>query len=282
MKLGQTINRSQRSPGGIVGQTKTESYFLEWELVYHEIITYSNCYSDLTKSKTRTGPALHHELTGRISKQQSEEVIKVRKFITEWGNPYETSRPTPLHDITSGLVVPKEHSKLLLKYFDGGKQQCKLFCDERYVKKSYKLCGTIRKVNIPKFDYKYKKQKFLKPTAKKLGDAQKHIDVARARGILTKEILCSRKQKSFWGRFDSNNRKKWLSERTGETPYFFDYNFTSESQLRTAVIVAFMSLIRRYPASKLKTFNNLFSIATNSILHAPCVDEIDIVYDSYL
>lgn len=78
----------------------------------------------------------------------------------------------------------------MLKYFDGGKQQCKLFCDERYVKKSYKLCGTIRKVNIPKFDYKYKKQKFLKPTAKKLGDAQKHLDVARARGILTKKKLC--------------------------------------------------------------------------------------------
>ena len=83
MKLGQTINRSERSPGGIVSQTKTESYFSEWELVYHEIIASSNCYGDLTKSKTRTDPTLHHELTGRISKQQSEEMIKVRKFITE-------------------------------------------------------------------------------------------------------------------------------------------------------------------------------------------------------
>ena len=60
-----------------------------------------------------------------------------------------------------------------------------------------------------------------------------------------------------------------------------DYNFTSESQLRTAVVVDFMSQIRRYPTSKLKTFNDLFSIATYSILHAPCVKEI-VVYDSYL
>ena len=30
----------------------------------------------------------------------------------------------------------------------------------------------------------------LKPTVKKLGDAQKHIDVARVTGISTKESLC--------------------------------------------------------------------------------------------
>ena len=50
--LEQTINRSQKSSRGIVGQTKTESYVSEWKLVYHEILAISNCYSDLTKSKT--------------------------------------------------------------------------------------------------------------------------------------------------------------------------------------------------------------------------------------
>ena len=56
---------------------------------------------------------LHSELTGRISKQLSEEINKVREFITERGNPYEASRPTSLDKITSGAVVPKEHSKLM-------------------------------------------------------------------------------------------------------------------------------------------------------------------------
>ena len=56
MKLEQTINRSQKSAGGILGQRKADSYVCEWELVYHEILAISNCYSDLTKSKTRTGP----------------------------------------------------------------------------------------------------------------------------------------------------------------------------------------------------------------------------------
>ena len=94
MKLEQTINRSQKYV-----------YVSERELVYHEILAISNYYSDLTKSKTSKGPTFHHQLASRMSKQLSEEIIKVRELITERGNPNETSRPTPLHNITSGLVV---------------------------------------------------------------------------------------------------------------------------------------------------------------------------------
>ena len=57
MELEQTVNPSQKGSDGIVGQTKAVS---EWELVYHEILAIINLYSDLTKSKTRTGPTLHH------------------------------------------------------------------------------------------------------------------------------------------------------------------------------------------------------------------------------
>ena len=77
MKLEQTINRSQKSSGGILDQRKIEPYFSEWELVYHEILAISNCYNDLTKSKTYTGPTLHYELAGRISKQLSEEINSI-------------------------------------------------------------------------------------------------------------------------------------------------------------------------------------------------------------
>lgn len=61
--------------------------------------------------------------------------------------------------------------------------------DEGYVKKSKKLGDVITKVNLPKFDDQDEKQKPLKPTVKKLGDVEKQIDVARARGISTIEIL---------------------------------------------------------------------------------------------
>ena len=104
---------------------------------------------------------------------------KVREFITERGNPYETLTPTPLHNITGGQVIPKPHSKRLLNYFEDGKQRYKVFREERYVNKSKKLSDTITKVNLPKFDGKDKKQKKeSKPVLKKVGDAQKQIDIA--------------------------------------------------------------------------------------------------------
>ena len=153
-------------------------------------------------------------------------------------------------------------------------------CDMLKTKKSKKLCDTITKINLPKFDDKDKKQKSLKPTIKKLGDAQKNKDVAKARVISTKEIMC----------FDDLINNKLLTVKPGKKSDLVkklekrltssDYNFTSESQLRMAVVVDFMSLIRRYPTSKLKTFNDLFSIATYAILHATCVEET-VVYDSY-
>ena len=286
MKLEQTINRSQKSSGGILGQTKTDSYVSEWELVYHDVLAISNCYSDLTKSNTRTGPALHHELTGNISKQLNEEISKVMEFINERGNPYETARPTPLHNITSGQMVSKENSRRLLNYFNDGKQRYRDFRDERYVMKSKKLCDTITKVNLPKFDDRDKKQKSSKPIIKKLGDAQKHIDVARARGISMKEILCLdhlTRNKFFEEDLTAKpNKKSDLLKELEKHLNSSNYNFTAKSPMRTATVVDFMSLIRRYPTSKLKTFNDLFNIATYSILHAPCVEEIDIVYDSYL
>ena len=66
IKLEHTINGSQKSSGSIRGQTKTESYNSEWELVYHEILATSNYYSDLTKSKTHMGPSLDHDFENTL------------------------------------------------------------------------------------------------------------------------------------------------------------------------------------------------------------------------
>ena len=130
---------------------------------------------------------------------------------------------------------------------------------------------------------KDKKEKPSKPTIKKLRDSQKHLNVARARGIWTKEISCFHhlinnklSEEDLTVKPDKRELVKELEKRLTSS----DYNFTSESHLRTAV--DFISLIQRYPTSKLKTFNDLFSTATYSILNVPCVDDIDIVYDSYL
>ena len=49
MKLEQTIQKSKKSPGSIVGQTKKKAYLTEWELIYHEALAISNCFTELTQ-----------------------------------------------------------------------------------------------------------------------------------------------------------------------------------------------------------------------------------------
>ena len=77
-------------------------------MVYHEILAISNCFHDLTKSKTRTGPFLHHELGGKTSRNLKDAVTKVVIFIEERENPYELTTNPKLHNFTSGQIVSEE------------------------------------------------------------------------------------------------------------------------------------------------------------------------------
>ena len=47
MKLEQTIQRSQKSMGGIISQTNQQYYVTEWEIVYHEILSVSNVFKEI-------------------------------------------------------------------------------------------------------------------------------------------------------------------------------------------------------------------------------------------
>ncbi|KAG8173414.1 hypothetical protein JTE90_021680 [Oedothorax gibbosus] len=47
MKLEQTIQRSQKSSNGIIGQTRQQMYVTEWELVYHEVLGISNRFREI-------------------------------------------------------------------------------------------------------------------------------------------------------------------------------------------------------------------------------------------
>lgn len=181
MKLEQTINRSQKNSGGIIGQTKTSSHVSEWELVYHKILAISNCYNELTRSKTRTGPLLHHELEGGLSKTINESIEMVSLFISERENPYKSQEQVKLYNTTSGQLVSEASSERLLNYFAGGKERYLTFREERLVIKSKKLSDKITKVNLPTFNQVTKNQeKSVKPLVKSLGEAQRQIDIARA------------------------------------------------------------------------------------------------------
>ena len=143
MKLEQTIQRSKKGTGGIIGQTKKESYVTEWELVYHEVLSISRCFADLTKSALFKSVAvlLHHELGGHSADEFNESVEKVACFIEQRDNPYTLSLSTKLYHITTGQLVPEEISKKLLNAYEHGKDEYITFRDERLCHKGEETSG---------------------------------------------------------------------------------------------------------------------------------------------
>ena len=91
------------------------------------------------KSKTRTGPFLHHELGGKTSRNLKDAVTKVVKFIEVRENPYELTTNPKLHNFTSGQVLSEEYTAKLLTYFEHGQEQYEKFRTERFVTRSKKF-----------------------------------------------------------------------------------------------------------------------------------------------
>ena len=124
MKLEQTIQRSKKSPGGIIGQTRQDSYISEWELVYHEILAISNNYHDLTSAELSFRETdLHHELGGNVNKMLHSCVQKAVSFIDTRGNPFELTHASKLHHFTTGQCVPDQEAERLLNLFSAWKRR---------------------------------------------------------------------------------------------------------------------------------------------------------------
>ena len=149
--------------------------------------------NDLTKSALFSSDTVLHrqELREQSIKECNESVEKVVLFISSRDNPYATSSASKLYHFTSGQVVPPEASEHLLAFFNRGRNEYINFRKERYITKEKKLSDTIKRISLPPFLPKGKNKK-QKPVSSKEGikkDLQKHIDIARSRGIPMREIL---------------------------------------------------------------------------------------------
>ena len=188
MNLEQTIQRSNKGSGGVIEQTKHEALVTEWELAYHEVLAISKCHKDITGSLLANSEAdlPHRELTTRSVAEYNEAVNKVITFVKEKGNSYITSANTKLTN-KSDQPVPIISSDKLINYFDQGQAEYKGFRRERFITKEKKLGDTIKRVKLPSFLSKNKRQKdnkvsvtkVKKATEKLLTKSTKDFDIAK-------------------------------------------------------------------------------------------------------
>ena len=97
MKLEQSIQRSKKGFGGIIGQAKQATFVLEWELMYHEILAIVNGYSEINNIKGHSdsnkdyNSKNHYELSGGYGRLFNALVKKVSDFIKSKVNPFNHS-----------------------------------------------------------------------------------------------------------------------------------------------------------------------------------------------
>ena len=104
--------------------------------------------------------------------------------------------PMKLYHFTSRQLVGPEISAKILEFFDKGLTEYLMFPEERYLQENKKLGETIKLFNMPPFIPKKNKPKktdnirvSANEATKKIGGAQKKIDIGRARGYTTRKIL---------------------------------------------------------------------------------------------
>ena len=97
----QSIQRSKKSPGGVIGKTQEAKFVAEWETIYHEMLGASNLYREVSGIRMKNQDlGLHHEFTPSETKACKERVQKMITFITGHENPFH---------INQQVLVPELH-----------------------------------------------------------------------------------------------------------------------------------------------------------------------------
>ena len=192
MKLEQTGQRSSKSCGGLVGQTRNLKYMIEWLIVFHEVVLISNTFHDLmhdtSMDHSEVAP-IHHDLVGNKAVSFNENVIKLFNFMSNKGNPfmvYKVPAYVKMQNLITRQLVDEETAKRHLKLIENGSKLVQEFRMERFVEQKKKLGHTISKRSMPRMDFKPNHSSLLAPTpitTKIVAAAQREIDIARERGM---------------------------------------------------------------------------------------------------
>ena len=92
MCLEQTINRSQKSAGGIIGSTKRKQFVAQWEMIHHEMLAAVNLQCTVSGVVTPSWELLVNHEFNLPATQSSEALIEdMIGYIKEHDNPVTSS-----------------------------------------------------------------------------------------------------------------------------------------------------------------------------------------------
>ena len=299
MCLEQTINRSQKSAGGIIGSTKRKQFVAQWEIIYHEMLAVTNLQREISGVATARAELIVNHEFNQPATQRSEAMIKdVIVYINKHENPVSVPKEKDyenhliLHNIISQEVMSVEVRNNLLKFDENSNKKYETFRRERFVTKQKSIFDTIHRTNLKTF----KSMKFVKSKSKvsekqcknKLAEAQKLFDIARVRDYDMKCLLgYDLVESSYLFDEDGLMKKPNKSDLCTELEKHLnkeDYvEQTQWTPINTASIIDVMGGLRRISLSKVKTFGEFCSQFLN-VTYGICrySERIDFVFDTYI
>ena len=142
MKLVQSIQRSKKGAGGIIGQTKQNTFVTEWELAYHEVLDIRKSYSNITRSILAETDAttLNKKLRSKNMNEYYEAVKQAVDFLNKRSNPYKVVGSVKLHHFISKQVVPGDNSDCILSVFGKWEQNLLEISGRAFPEKRKEAC----------------------------------------------------------------------------------------------------------------------------------------------
>ena len=294
MCLEQTINRSSKGKGGVVGETRKKSFFTMWNLIYHEMLEVNNLGREISGAQLDKWELVFHHKDNNADITRSESNVRsMMEFILSRENPFSVTLEPRLHNILNQQIMTEEIRKDLLNLFENGNESYLEFRENRFIQKKEKLSDVIHRHNIKTFvsirKDKAKTQTINQKTLKiNIILAQKIIDLARVRNFDDKRLFEYNLVPTSY-LFDADGliikTDKSSLIREMESMYLLKehYSYSNLGGMKITYLVDVMSNIRKLSVKTKETFgdscqsfiNYIFSLCKNN-------DDIHFVFDSYL
>ena len=145
--IEQTLNRSTKTKGGIVGFSLKKNAVQRWLLTAHSRALF------VDKCRTMTGKKednrLHKETGKSRMKRDEEDVRKVMEVVSSWTNPFQPSEE--LSSLSSGCVVTETIKSDLLAAKEKGTEALTAFVEDRLLSDSAGFFDPLPKLRLGTF-----------------------------------------------------------------------------------------------------------------------------------
>lgn len=283
--IEQTLNRSTKTKGGIVGFSLRKSAVQRWLLTAHSRARFVDKCRNMTADTRQAASRLHKETGTARLRQDEEDVRKVLEVVSNWNNPFDES--DELISISTGCVASNSMKDDLLGAKQKGKDAYTTFVQERLLSNSTGFHDTLSKLKLGTFSDSQKKTLLAKEGKTVILKADRNLfarllDIGQSRMMDLRELLVHELGPMPWSlaSFDGSlvkTNKAALSK-------LIEDGVESLQRLpeeTSAVIIDAMALLQTL--SKIpERFSGLAEMVFNRILlHAGGARRIDFVGDRY-